>query len=53
MRREVIQMLNLPALVIALVVAIPVALVVTGAAMKAASRYLERVKRWEHFCLGK
>jgi hypothetical protein len=46
-------MFNTPALIVALVVAIPVALAITRWAMAAAARYLARVERWETFCVLK
>jgi hypothetical protein len=40
-------------LIVALAVAIPVALGITRLAMALAARYLDRVERWETFCVMK
>jgi len=40
-------------LVAALVIAVPIALVVTGVAMRMATRHNYAAERWEYYCQGK
>jgi hypothetical protein len=40
-------------LVAALIIAVPIALAVTGVAMRIAARHNYAVERWEYFCQGK
>jgi hypothetical protein len=51
--KEVISMDSIVPLIVALIIAIPMALGITKLLTVLAARYLARVERWERYCVLK